>query len=123
MRNASLKDCQLLAESEILQRDLFVAAKDQKDHPKKREHCVQHEAGSVSASSLKSNRLRDRWDLARHSLRTGQRNVASPAENYRYSRSLCIADCSGAKSAAYIPAHLCLTADNTLIRPWPSCTA
>src|SRR2546427_13291839 len=65
MRNASLEDCQLLAESEILQRDLFVAAKDQKDHPKKREDCVQHEAGSVSASSLKINRLRDRWDLAR----------------------------------------------------------
>src|SRR2546427_9450195 len=67
MRNASLEDCQLLAESEILQRDLFVAAKDQKDHPKKREDCVQHEAGSVSASSLKINRLRDRWDLARDS--------------------------------------------------------
>src|SRR5438552_9469659 len=65
MRNASLEDFQLLAESEILQRDLFVAAKDQKDHPKKREGCVQHEAGSVSASSLKLNRLRDRWDLAR----------------------------------------------------------
>src|SRR2546425_829689 len=65
MRNASLEDCQLLAESEILQGDLFVAAKDQKDHPKKREDCVQHEAGSVSASSLKINRLRDRWDLAR----------------------------------------------------------
>src|SRR2546425_3521365 len=65
MRNASLEDSQLLAESEILQRDLFVAAKDQKDHPKEREDCVQHEAGSVSASSLKINRLRDRWDLAR----------------------------------------------------------
>src|SRR3989475_13326724 len=69
MRNASLEDCQLLAESEILQRNLFVAAKDKKDHPKKREDCVQHEAGSVSASSLKINRLRDRWDLARHSHR------------------------------------------------------
>src|ERR1700704_5720650 len=68
MRNASQEDCKLLAESEILQRDLFVAAKDQKDHPKKREDCVQHEAGSVSASSLKINRLRDRCDLARHSL-------------------------------------------------------
>src|SRR6266850_844938 len=34
----------------------------------KREDCVQHEAGSVSASSLKINRLRDRWDLARHRL-------------------------------------------------------
>src|SRR5438552_11007314 len=67
MRNASLEDCQLLAESKILQRDLFVAAKDQKNHPKKREDCVQHEAGSVSASSLKINRLRDRWDLARRS--------------------------------------------------------
>src|SRR5947208_3224729 len=66
MRNASQEDCQLLAESEILQRDLFVAAKDQKDHPKEREGCVQHEAGSLSASSLKINRLRDRWDLARH---------------------------------------------------------
>src|SRR2546422_7565726 len=66
MRNASLEDCQLLAESEILQRDLFVAGKEQKDHPKKREDCVQHEAGSVSASSLKINRLRERWDLARH---------------------------------------------------------
>ena len=65
MRNASLEDSQLLAESKILQRDLFVAAKDQKDHPKKREDCVQHEAGSVLASSLKINRLRDRWDLAR----------------------------------------------------------
>ena len=69
MRNASLEDSQLLAESEILQRDLFVAAKDQKDHPKKREDCVQHEAGSVSASSLKINRLRDRWDLARRNRR------------------------------------------------------
>src|SRR6267378_2986027 len=66
MANASLEDCQLLAESEILQRDLFVAAKDQKNHPKKREGCVQHEAGSVSASSQKINRVRDRWDLARH---------------------------------------------------------
>src|SRR2546422_5058685 len=65
MRNASQEDCQLLAESEILQRDLFVAAKDQKDHSKKREDCVQHETGSVSTSSLKINRLRDRWDLAR----------------------------------------------------------
>src|SRR5882762_7180632 len=71
MRNASLEDCQLLAESEILQRDLFVAAKDQKDHPKKREDCVQHEAGSVSASSLKINRLRGRWDLARHRADSG----------------------------------------------------
>src|SRR2546429_7307475 len=68
MRNASLEDSQLLAESEILQRDLIIAAKGQKDHPKKREDCVQHEAGSVSASSLKINRLRDRWDLARHRL-------------------------------------------------------
>ena len=62
MRNASLEDSQLLAESEILQRDLFVAAKDQKDHPKKREDCVQHEAESVSASSLKINRFRNRWN-------------------------------------------------------------
>src|SRR2546422_7044647 len=73
MRNASLEDSQLLAESEILQRDLFVAAKDQKDHPKKREDCVQHEAGSVSASSLKINRLRGRWDLARHNITTTMR--------------------------------------------------
>src|SRR2546422_7920724 len=63
MRNASLEDCQLLAESEILQRDLLMAAKDQKDHPKKREDCVQHEAGSVSASSLKINRLRNKPDF------------------------------------------------------------
>src|SRR2546426_9210087 len=65
MANASLEDCQLLAESEILQRDLFVAAKGQKDDPKKREDCVQHEPGSVSASSVKINRLHDRWDLKR----------------------------------------------------------
>ena len=32
--NASLEDCQLLAESDILQRDLFIAAKDQRDDPK-----------------------------------------------------------------------------------------
>jgi hypothetical protein len=32
--HASLEDCQLLAESEILERDLFMAAKDQRDHPK-----------------------------------------------------------------------------------------
>jgi hypothetical protein len=63
MRNASLEDSQLLAESKILQRDLFVAAKDQKDHPKKREDCVQHKGESVSVSSLKINRLRDRWDF------------------------------------------------------------
>jgi hypothetical protein len=29
-----VEDCQLLAESEILQGDLFIAAKDQPDHPK-----------------------------------------------------------------------------------------
>ena len=32
------------------------------DHPKKREDCVQHEAESVSASSLKINRFRNRWN-------------------------------------------------------------
>src|SRR3989441_7086265 len=37
-------------------------AKDQEDHPKKREDCVQHEAESVSASSLKINRFRNRWN-------------------------------------------------------------
>src|SRR5207249_4100916 len=62
MANASLEDCQLFAHSEILQRDLFIAAKDQEDHPKKREDCVQHEAESVSASSLKINRFRNRWN-------------------------------------------------------------
>src|SRR2546429_6450310 len=62
MANASLEDCQLFAQSEILQRDLFIAAKDQEDHPKKREDCVQHEAESVSASSLKINRFRNRWN-------------------------------------------------------------
>src|SRR5207245_6207932 len=62
MANASLEDCQLFAQSEILQRDLFIAAKDQEDHPKKREYCVQHEAESVSASSLKINRFRNRWN-------------------------------------------------------------
>src|SRR6266481_2192862 len=86
MRNASLEDCQLLAESEILQRDLFMAAKDQKDHPKKREDCVQHEAGSVSASSLKINRLRDRCDLARHRfanvLRDGRRVLHEVLDRY-----------------------------------------
>jgi hypothetical protein len=34
MANASPEDCQLFAESEIFQRDSFIAAKDQKDHPK-----------------------------------------------------------------------------------------
>ncbi len=34
MANASLEDCQLFSESEILQRDLFIAAKNQKDNPK-----------------------------------------------------------------------------------------
>src|SRR5437867_10197819 len=62
MANASLEDCQLFAQSEILQRDLFIAAKQQEDHPKKREDCVQHEAESVSASSLKINRFRNRWN-------------------------------------------------------------
>src|SRR6266571_1606889 len=62
MANASLEDCQLFAQSEILQRDLFIAAKEQEDHPKKREDCVQHEAESVSASSLKINRFRNRWN-------------------------------------------------------------
>src|SRR6266568_4239670 len=62
MANASLEDCQLFAQSEILQRDLFIAAKEQEDHPKKREDCVQHEAESVSASSLKINCFRNRWN-------------------------------------------------------------
>src|SRR6266699_248602 len=62
MANASLEDCQLFAQSDILQRELFIAAKDQEDHPKKREDCVQHEAESVSASSLKINRFRNRWN-------------------------------------------------------------
>src|SRR2546425_8862906 len=66
MANASLEDCQLFAQSEILQRDLFIAAKDQEDHPKKREDCVQHEAESVSASSLKINRSETDGILARH---------------------------------------------------------
>src|SRR5439155_4446404 len=62
MAHASLEDCQLFAQSEILQRDLFIAAKQQEDHPKKREDCVQHEAESVSASSLTINRFRNRWN-------------------------------------------------------------
>src|SRR2546428_11283319 len=62
MANASPEDCQLFAQSEILQRDLFIAAKDQEDHPKKREDCVQHEAERVSASSQKINRFRNRWN-------------------------------------------------------------
>src|SRR3989442_9676426 len=101
MRNASLEDCQLLAESEILQRDLFVAAKDQKDHPKKREDCVQHEAGSVSASSLKINRLGDRWDLARHRPRSdanvfgGTLSRSSSALVPAMARCRAFSECSG----------------------------
>src|SRR5438874_396837 len=90
MRNASLEDCQLLAESQILQRDLFVAAKDQKDHPKERKGCVRHEAGSLSASSLKINRLRDRWDLARHR-RHGRRSSSYSVERQLSSPAVHIA--------------------------------
>src|SRR2546426_7861458 len=72
MANASLEDCQLFAQSEILHRDLFIAAKDQEDHPKKREDCVQHEAESVSASSLKINRFRNRWNSGEAQARVGQ---------------------------------------------------
>jgi hypothetical protein len=80
MRHASLEDSQLLAESKILQRDLFAATKDQKNHPKKREDCVQHETGSVLASSLKINRLRERWDLARDGVIIIRSSTAEGAE-------------------------------------------
>src|SRR5437870_5728052 len=40
--NASLKDCQLFAQCEILQSDLFITAQDQEDRPKKNQDGVQH---------------------------------------------------------------------------------
>src|SRR6266581_5218237 len=80
MANASLEDCQLFAQSEILQRDLFIAAKQQEDHPKKREDCVQHEAESMSASSLKINRFRNRWNSGEAQLAANRRNARTHLE-------------------------------------------
>jgi hypothetical protein len=64
MTDASLEYLQLLAQSEILQGDLFITRKYPEDRPKDNQDFVQHSDQECCRPSLmKINRLRDRCDF------------------------------------------------------------